>query len=211
MGAVLVAGGVAVPLALGAQGYGCSQLPAATRALVKGPAAATRALDPRDDMSRYDAERACLAHYLERLTPQGTDQDQHPEKEPGEDGLPRALGPDNDLRDIASRFGTLMYARADGARHGRIGDLRSFDESARRHTRGAYRAAGGAGGRPAMGSIARRPVSGPVRGDLMDGRGQMFLTPDAWAEARTVPAARAAAIRQVLDDAYVKGYRYGFL
>ncbi|MEU4929218.1 hypothetical protein AB0G54_22285 [Streptomyces yokosukanensis] len=62
-----------------------------------------------------------------------------------------------------------------------------------------------------MGSIARRPVSGPVRGDLMDGRGQMFLTPDAWAEARTVPAARAAAIRQVLDDAYVKGYRYGFL
>jgi hypothetical protein len=60
-----------------------------------------------------------------------------------------------------------------------------------------------------MGSIARRPVSGPVQGDLMDGRHQTTLTVDAWAAARKVPAGRASAIRQVLAGAYLQAVRYG--
>ncbi|GHE03035.1 hypothetical protein [Streptomyces alanosinicus] len=359
VGLVLVAGGVAVPFALGVGDDTCKQLPAGIRALAKDPAAATRALDPRDDMSRYDAvrallpsgtlcgdggralgrvvdaatgadavgtvhstaqaramyavsavydgapvppgaepglaralagyvadttgfvvedpdaatpaasgadaapdeagfsrfgrflapgeahpefgfdhtgtvtadparlfgevakdpeafailydaERAYLAHYLERLTAQGTDPDQHPEKEPGEARMPPTLGPDNDLQDIARRVGTLMYVRADGARDGGIDDLYAFDEAVLRHTRGAYRAAADRVTlRPPMNGIARRPVSGAVRGHLMDGRGQLFLTLDAWAKARKVPAGRASAVRQVLDDAYLKGFHYG--
>ncbi|MGJ5749715.1 hypothetical protein FB563_6044 [Streptomyces puniciscabiei] len=48
----LVAGAVAVPLALGAWNDPCKELPATTRELAKeAPAVATRALDPRDDIA----------------------------------------------------------------------------------------------------------------------------------------------------------------
>ncbi|MGV4986475.1 hypothetical protein [Streptomyces sp. NRAIS3] len=158
----------------------------------------------------YDAERAYLAHYLERLTAQGTDPGYRREKEPGEEKTRPTLGPDNDLKDIARRIGTLMYARAKGARDGDITDLGSFDASARRHTRGAYQAAPRqVSSRPSMGSIALRPVSGPAQDDLMDARRQLFLTVDAWAKARKVPSERASAIRQLLDDSYLGAYRYG--
>ncbi len=175
-----------------------------------GPLFARLARDPEAFALLYDAERAYLAHYLERLTRQGTDPDYHPEKEPGEKTSPPTLGVDNDLEDIARRIGTLMHVRADGTRDGDIADPDAFDASVRRHTRGAYRAAPDqVTGRPSMGGIAGRPVSGPVPGDLMDGRRQMFLAVDAWAEARKAPAGRAAAIRQILDDAYLTAYRNG--
>ncbi|AKJ14775.1 hypothetical protein ABB07_33365 [Streptomyces incarnatus] len=168
------------------------------------------ARDPEAFAILYDAERAYLAHYLERLTAEGTDPDYHPEKEPGEDETAPTAGPERDLNDMARRVGTLMYARANGARDGRITDLGSFDAAVRRHTRGAYRAAPRqVTSRPPMSGIARRPASGAVPGDLMDGRRQLFLTVDAWAKARGVPAERASAIRQVLDDGYVQTYRYG--
>lgn len=170
------------------------------------------ARDPEAFAVLYDAERAYLAHYLERLTARGTDPDYRPEKEPGERNTPPTTGPDNDLEDIASRVGTLMYARADGARDGGIDDLGSFDASVRRHTQGVYRAAREqVTSRPPMGSVAGRAVSGPVRGDLMDGRRQLLLTVDAWAKGRKVPADRASAVRQLLDDAYLKAFRYGAL
>ncbi|MBA9044269.1 MULTISPECIES: hypothetical protein [Streptomyces] len=60
-----------------------------------------------------------------------------------------------------------------------------------------------------MGGIAGRPVSGPVRGDLRDGREQLSRTLDAWAKARKVAAARAAAMRQILDDGYIWAFRSG--
>ncbi|MFI9803876.1 hypothetical protein ACIHEJ_05810 [Streptomyces sp. NPDC052301] len=168
------------------------------------------ATDPEAFAILYDAERAYLAHYLERLTRLGTDPDYHPEKEPGEKDSPPTLGVDNDLEDIARRIGTLMYARTQGARAGDIADLDSFDTTVRRHTRGAYRAAPRQqAGRPPTGSIAGRPVSGPVQGELTDGRRQMALTLDAWSEARNVPTGRASAIRQILDDAYLQAFRYG--
>ncbi|WP_225833358.1 hypothetical protein [Streptomyces sp. NK08204] len=54
----LVAGAVAVPLVL-AGDDSCTKLPTMTRDLAN-PAAATRALDPGDDMPRFDAARALL-------------------------------------------------------------------------------------------------------------------------------------------------------
>ncbi|MFG2352541.1 hypothetical protein [Streptomyces sp. NPDC048521] len=176
------------------------------------PAAALRRLaeDPQAFAILYDAERAYLAHYLERLTRQGGDPDFHPGKDRGELTSRTTTWPDNDLEDIAGRIGTLLGARASGARDGGIADLASFDAAVRRYTRGAYRAAGRQlTSRPPMSGIAARPVSGPVRGDLMDGRDQMFRTLDAWAEARQVPDERANAMRQLLDDAYLKALRYG--
>ncbi|MEV6836262.1 hypothetical protein AB0N17_17400 [Streptomyces sp. NPDC051133] len=170
------------------------------------------ATDPEAFAILYDAERAFLAHYLERLTRLGTDPDYHPEKEPGERDSPPTLGVDNDLGDIARRIGSLMHVRVQGARDGDIADLDSFDTTVRHHTRGAYRAAPRRpAGRPPMGSIAGRPVSGPVRGELMDGRRQLDLTLDAWAGARNVPAGRASAIRQIFDDAYLLTFRDGGL
>jgi hypothetical protein len=167
------------------------------------------AKDPQAFAILYDAERAYLGHYLERLTRLGTDPDHHPEREPGEQRTPATLGIDHDLADIASRIGGLLHARA-SARVGDFDDLASFDAAVRRHTRGAYRAAPRQlAGRPPMGSIAGRPVSGPVQGDLMDGRHQMTLTVDAWAAARKVPAGRASAIRQVVAGAHLQAVRYG--
>ncbi|MFF8973400.1 hypothetical protein [Streptomyces sp. NPDC014995] len=60
----LLAAATAVPIVLVRSGDDtpCQEIPAATRALAENPAAATRALDPGDDLARFDAVRALLAH-----------------------------------------------------------------------------------------------------------------------------------------------------
>lgn len=58
----LVGGAVAVPLVLpGDDEPACRAVPEATRALAKDPSAATRALDPGDDLSRLPAVRRLIA------------------------------------------------------------------------------------------------------------------------------------------------------
>ncbi|MEW2074727.1 hypothetical protein AB0941_13990 [Streptomyces sp. NPDC013433] len=165
------------------------------------------ARDPEAFAILYDAERAYFAHYLERLTSQGGDPDFRPGKEPrGASTSTATSWPDNDLEDIAGRIGSLMRHRAAHARKGEIPDLAAFDRAVRRHTRGAYLpAVRRLTTRPPMGDIADRPVSGQLRGELADGRRQLFAMLDAWAEARSVPGARAAVMRQIIDNAYVLG------
>ncbi|MES5824066.1 hypothetical protein [Streptomyces sp. RG80] len=163
------------------------------------------AKDPEAFAILYDAQRAYLAYYLERITRTGTDPDYHPE--PDKDGAPESADTwvDIDLAHLADRVGTLMNLRARYAREGEIPDLTAFDKAVRQHTRGAYRAATEQqSSRPPVGDIAEREVSGPVRGDLTDGRHQLFTTLDAWTEARKVPRERAAELRQLIDDQYVR-------
>ncbi|MEV0637896.1 hypothetical protein AB0I77_23740 [Streptomyces sp. NPDC050619] len=164
------------------------------------------AKDPEAFAILYDAERAYFAYYLERLTRQGGDPDFHPERDT-EDGSSRSATtwPDIDLEHLADRVGALMKYRTGYARNGTIPDLEAFDKAVRRHTRGAYAAAGRpVTSRPPMAAIARRPVSGPVRGDLMDARHQLFTVLDAWTKPREVPRQRAADMRQLIDDRYVR-------
>ncbi|WP_372350711.1 hypothetical protein [Streptomyces sp. KL116D] len=93
--------------------------------------------------------------------------------------------PDNDLEDAASLIGSLMQARSRYAKDGTIGDLAAFDRSVRAHLRGVYRTADvRVTSRPPMGTIAGRPVSGRLRGDVFDGRRQLTTVYDAWARAR---------------------------
>ncbi|MFF1297798.1 MULTISPECIES: hypothetical protein [unclassified Streptomyces] len=161
--------------------------------------------DPEAFAILYDAQRAYLAYYLERLTRAGTDPDYHPE--PDKDGTAQSADTwvDIDLEHLADRVGTLMNLRARYTREGTIPDLAAFDTAVRQHTRGAYRAAARQlSSRPPVGDIAERPVSGPVAGDLMDGRHQLFTVLDAWTKARNVPRERAADLRQLIDDRYVR-------
>jgi hypothetical protein len=161
--------------------------------------------DPEAFAVLYEAERANFAHYLERLTRNGADPGFKPP--PGEDSLSVVTaGPDNDLRGIAGRIGRLMQLRGEYAQDRTIEDLPAFDRAVREHTRGTFRtAASQQDSRPVMGDIADRPVSGPVEGDLMDGRHQLFSMLDVWVKERRVPTERAAAMKQLLDDAYVRG------
>ncbi|MFI9831541.1 hypothetical protein ACIHIX_28115 [Streptomyces sp. NPDC051913] len=163
------------------------------------------AKDPEAFAILYDAERAYFAHYLERLTREGADPDYHPGKE--KDGSPKSATTwaDIDLEHLTDRIGSLMKHRARYVRDGTIPDLAAFDRAVRQHTRGAYRAAPRqVSSRPVMGDIAERPVSGPLSGDLTDGRHQLFTVLDAWAKARKVPTQRAAQLRQFIDDRYVR-------
>ncbi|MFE4366773.1 hypothetical protein ACFRMN_00700 [Streptomyces sp. NPDC056835] len=163
------------------------------------------AQDPEAFAILYDAQRAYLAHYLERLTDDGGDPAfrASPDKDRYDSDATTWTG--NDLEDLANRVGDLMKYRASYARDGTIPDLAAFDASVRSHTRGAFRPASERlDTRPPMGDIARRPVSGPVRGDLMDGRHQLFTVLDSWAAERNVPSQRAREIRQSMDDAYVR-------
>ncbi|MET9555596.1 hypothetical protein [Streptomyces sp. NPDC006645] len=160
--------------------------------------------DPEAFAVLYDAERANLAAYLERLTDEGGDPDFRPSSADREAGP--TIWPDNDLQDLAGQVGTLMKHRANHTRDGTISDLDAFDRSVRRHTRGTFRPAERQlKTRLPVGDIADRPAAGPVRGDLMDGREQMFTVLDRWAEQRDVPDRRAAAMRQLMDDFYVRG------
>lgn len=164
------------------------------------------AKDPEAFAILYDAERAYLAYYLERLTRQGGDPDFRAEKPRREYNSTAISWPDNDLQYMGERIGALMKYRVRYSRDGIIPDLAAFDRAVRRHTRGVYRSATRQlTTRPPMGDIADRRVSGPVSGELMDGRGQLTATVDAWAKARKVRPARATGMRQVLDDAYVRG------
>lgn len=160
--------------------------------------------DPEAFAVLYDAERANLASYLERLTDEGGDPDFRPS--PAGRGSGPTAWPDNDLQDLAGRVGTLMKHRANHTRDGTISDLDAFDRSVREHSRGTFRPAGKQlKTRLPVGDIADRPVAGPVRGDLTDGREQLFTVLDSWAEQRHVPDRRAAAMRQLMDDFYVRG------
>lgn len=152
----------------------------------------------------YDAERANLAHHLERLTNTGGNPDFRPPSRP--DSLStETTGPDRDLQHVADHIGSLMKHRAGYATDGTIPDLAAFDRAVRRHTRGTYQPADKQlNSRPVMGDIAGRPVSGPVDGDLMDGRYQLLRVLDGWAQDRGIPARRAAAMKQLMDDAYVR-------
>jgi hypothetical protein len=60
----LLATATVVPIVLAGSGDDtpCQKIPASTRALAKDPAAATRALDPGDDLARFDAVRELLVH-----------------------------------------------------------------------------------------------------------------------------------------------------
>lgn len=159
--------------------------------------------DPEAFAILYDAERANFAHYLERLTDDGGDPDFRPPSRP--DGLSPTTWPDNDLQDVADRIGALMKYRAEYARNRTIPDLAAFDSSVRQKTRGTFRPAGRQlDSHPPMGDIADRPVAGPVEGDLTDGRRQLFIVLDDWAKDRNVPVRRAAAMKQLMDDSYVR-------
>ncbi|MEV8409908.1 hypothetical protein AB0R12_30215 [Streptomyces niveus] len=160
--------------------------------------------DPQAFAILYDAERANLAAYLERLTDEGGDPGFRPSRT--DRGSGPTTWPDNDLQDLAGRVATLMKHRANHTRDGTISDLDAFDRSVREHTRGTFRPAEKQlKTRLPVGDIAARPVAGLVRGDLMDGRAQLFTVLDSWAEQRNVPERRAAAMRQMMDDFYVRG------
>lgn len=151
----------------------------------------------------YDAQRAYFAYYLEHLTDEGGDPNHRPST--GKYTLKTTSWPDNDLDDFGSRVGTLMKYRARYARDGTIPDLDAFDAAVRKHSNGTFRPADR---RPAelqpMGRIAERPVTGPVKRPLTDGRYQLFRVLDAWAAKRDTPPKRAAAMRQAVDDGYVR-------
>ncbi len=152
----------------------------------------------------YDAQRAYLAYYLEHLTDEGGDPNHRPST--GKYTSKATDGPDGDLDDFGSRVGTLMKYRARFARDGTIPDLDAFDAAVRKHSHGTYRPAGRRlTGLQPTGRIAERPVSGPVTGPLMDGRHQLSTLLDAWAAERDTSPKRAAAMRQGVDDGYVRG------
>lgn len=152
----------------------------------------------------YDAQRAYFAYYLERLTDEGGDPNHRPST--GKYTSKATSWPDHDLDDFGSRVGALMKYRARYARDGTITDLDAFDAAVRKHSHGTFRPADRrlTELRP-MGRIAERPVTGPVTGPLMDGRYQLFMVLDVWAAKRDTPPKRAAAMRQAVDDGYLRG------
>lgn len=160
--------------------------------------------DPAAFAVLYGADRAYLAYYLERLTDDGRD----PAAHRGKDGnwTDRAT---RDLGNIAECIGELMGSRTHFAQEGDIPDLDSFDRVVRGLTPGVYHPASRQlDTRPASGTIAARPVNGPLRGDLTDGRHQMFTVFDTWSEQRHLAAPRRKELRQLLDTWYVRGVWY---
>ncbi|MFI0089480.1 hypothetical protein [Streptomyces bobili] len=161
------------------------------------------AKDPQAFAILYAAERAWFAYYLERLDGQGTDPAYQP-KPTKYYPSPRTTWIHYDLEHMADRIGVLMAYRSLYARNGTIPDLTAFDAAVRRHTPGVYLAdERQLTSRPPMASIAARKPSGRADENLMDARHQLDTVLGAWAAARRIPAARAASLRQIIDNRYV--------
>ncbi|MFG2240854.1 hypothetical protein [Streptomyces sp. NPDC048734] len=163
------------------------------------------AKDPQAFAILYAAERAWFAHYLERLDGQGRDAGYHPKPGKGEYRSPQTSWVDSDIEHMTDRVGVLMAYRSIYARNGTIPDVTAFDAAVRRYAPGVYLAGEEqVTSRPPMASIAARRPSGRADEDLMDARHQLNTVLDAWAAARRIPAARATALRQVIDNRYVR-------
>ncbi|MFD5271846.1 hypothetical protein [Streptomyces sp. NPDC058335] len=165
------------------------------------------AKDPQAFAILYAAERAWFAYYLERLDGRGSDSGYHPKPGNSKDGYdsPQTYWVDSDIEHMTDRIGALMAYRSQHARTGTIPDLTAFDAAVRRYTPGVYLAGERqVTSRPPMASIAARKPSGRADKDLMDARHQLNSVLDAWAAARRIPAARATALRQVIDNRYVR-------
>ncbi|RFU84630.1 hypothetical protein DY218_21525 [Streptomyces triticagri] len=166
-----------------------SALAVLTRELARGPEAFA---------ILYDAERAYLAHYLERLD----DRALLPGRTAGE-----SWRVEWDLKGSAERIAELLQYRYDHGQDGGIEDMAGFDREVRRHVRGAYVPASRlVKSRPPMGDSARRAPSGKLDGDLFDGRGQILRVLDGWVRDRGVREARAGELRGLCENAYVRGW-----
>ncbi|MDX3571140.1 hypothetical protein [Streptomyces sp. ID05-47C] len=165
------------------------------------------AKDPQAFAILYAAERAWFAYYLERLDGQGSDSGYHPKPSKSSDGYdaPQTYWVDHDIENMTDRIGVLMAYRSLYARDGTIPDLTAYDAAVRRYTPGVYLAQERQlHSRPPMTSIAARKPSGRADRNLMDARHQLNNVLDAWAAARRISVARASALRQVIDNRYVR-------
>ncbi|MFG3252248.1 hypothetical protein [Streptomyces sp. NPDC048172] len=190
-------------------------------------------LSPQAYAILYDAERAHLAGYLERL---GDDADEPAEKprtaaerreaekrrkirekkgikEYREDPL---TGTELELGDFARLTAILARGRTDQVENGAVPDLAAYDRAVLRHTKGLYRASGHrvSGTPPPQGTYAQRRPDAPAgKGNraaerLMDGRVQLFAAFDAWARERDIPRGTADRLRTEADTRYGLTLRY---
>ncbi|MGW3571458.1 hypothetical protein ACWDSL_47555 [Streptomyces sp. NPDC000941] len=151
------------------------------------------AADPESFAVLYDAERAYLAYYLERL---------------GGDGVnPSVRGMDLgstelELVYVGAFAAELMSARAEAIEEGDIPDSDAFDRSVHHHSNGTYRtAAHRMTGHPAQETIARRKAI-PAREDgFLDGSEQLLLIYNRWVRERGIKAVPAALLRSKMEEA----------
>ena len=180
----------------------------------------------------YDAERAHLAAYLERLgdnggEPESKPRDAQERREAAEQEARRkkrgakayevdpVAGSLTELGISAEFVATLARDRTEYVADGTVPDLAAYDRAVLRHTRGVHRASPRQvrGTPPATGTVAqRRPSASAGKGKraaerLMDGRTQLFATFDAWVRDRDIPRGTADRLRTRMDTRYVQTIR----
>ncbi|MBL1099819.1 hypothetical protein [Streptomyces coffeae] len=162
------------------------------RALVRNLAG-----NPESFAVLYDADRAHLAYYLERLD----DEAANPTTTHGIEGT------ETDLYRIGELTGLLMRARAFHAESGTI-DLDTFDRAVLRHSRGTYRAAAHqVTSYPPAGTIATRAAVKADAKDFMDGHAQILAPYDAWARERGIDPVHARQARSAIQKGYNRELR----
>ncbi|WP_030613288.1 hypothetical protein [Streptomyces sclerotialus] len=154
------------------------------------------ASNPESFAVLYDAERAYLAYYLERL-----DQDAVQPAVHGKKYAP--LGTELELKAAGRMIAALMTTRKDLWDRGEPGDLTAFDDAAFKASKGAYRAASHQiTTTPAAGTIAARPAVSAHRKYFADGHHQILDLYDRWVDQRHIKPGDAEHYRLVLDEAY---------
>ncbi|POX42756.1 hypothetical protein C3486_04090 [Streptomyces sp. Ru73] len=160
---------------------------------------AVRALatDPKSFAMLYDAERAYLAYYLERLGQDAIQPAQHDQKN-------AYLATELEMRSTGWMIATLMQSRQELAKRVDDADLKAFDDAVFRASRGTFRAAPRqVTTSPAASTIASRPATAAHRKHFLDGDRQVLDIYDRWAGQRHIKRATAAHYRDKLHDAYL--------
>ncbi|MFD7509653.1 hypothetical protein ACFV5N_09960 [Streptomyces sp. NPDC059853] len=156
----------------------------------------------------YDAHRAYAAHCLDLLT---VDEDGKLTSGTRAAALPHFADP---FTEMTRGIAVLSVLRDAFTEEGVVSDGAAFDAAVREHSRGVFLSAAEPPGQPSSvlaGDLTRRAPAGPADdAAFLDGRAQLLMMLEDWADRRGLPEQEWVPLRAAVASSYHWSHRSAF-